>query len=54
VSRRHDDPKRTQHTEFRQLRLLWISPLAAATPHYRWLVGRGYSKMPVFMLELPV
>jgi hypothetical protein len=34
---------------------LWISPLAAATPpHYRWLVGRGYSKLPVFTLELPL
>jgi hypothetical protein len=33
----------------------WISPLAAAAaPHYRWLVGRGYSKLPVFTLELPV
>ncbi len=34
---------------------LWISPLAAATPpHYRCLAGRGYSKFPVFTLELTV
>jgi hypothetical protein len=33
---------------------LWISPLAVAPPpHYRWLVGRGYLKLPVFTLELP-
>jgi hypothetical protein len=26
--------------------------LAAMTPHYPWLAGRGYSKLPVLTLAL--
>jgi hypothetical protein len=34
---------------------LWFSPLATTTmPLYPWLLGRGYPKLPVITLNLPI